>query len=170
MENDTRSTRVPPELLRKCYEHGRKSYPDEACGVLSGPAEDAAALAEAHPIENVINALHERDPEHYPRTGREGYVLDPRAFLKTEKALEAKGHRIKAIYHTHVDVGAYFSQEDRKQALWNDAPLFPDVFYLVCGVKNGQPDGAVVARYDEQAKTFSEVRLDGEGRPLPQPE
>lgn len=159
--------RMPRNLLAQCFAHGRETYPHEACGVLSGPADSPAAVSEAHRIANILDALHRRDPEHYPRTARKGYVLDPYGYLKVERALEAKGHRIKAVYHTHIDVGAYFSPEDRKHALWNGKPVFPSVFFLVCGVKNGEPDGAVIAYFDEQHRAFSELRLDEQGRPVP---
>ena len=157
--------KIPPELLGHCFAHGRETYPHEACGVLSGPADSAAAVSEAHRIANILDALHCRDPEHYPRTARKGFVLDPYGYLKVERALEAKGHSIKAVYHTHIDVGAYFSPEDRKHALWNGKPVFPSVFFLVCGIKNGEPDGAVIASFDEQHGAFTELRLDEQGRP-----
>ena len=159
--------RIPSKLLAHCFAHGRETYPREACGVLSGPAASPGAISKAHRIANILDALHRRDPEHFRRTARTGYVLDPSGYLTVERALEARGHRIKAVYHTHVDVGAYFSAEDRKRALWDGKPIFAGVFFLVCAVKNGEPDGAVIAYFDEEHRAFTEVRLNEQGRPLP---
>jgi len=151
---------IPPHLLARCFEIGRLAYPEEGVAALSGPADDPGALTGFHPLENVINELHDQDPERYPRTGRDGYVLDPRAYLKLEKSLAAAGEALRVLVHTHVDVGAYFSAEDRKQALWNDTPVYPGLIYLVCGVRNGEPDGAVLAWFDEEAGDFREERLE----------
>lgn len=147
---------IPSHLLQACFEHGAACYPDEACGVLSGPA-GADGVAAFHPIENQLNRMHERDPERFPRTARQGYYLDPLAYMKLEKALAADGHRVKVLFHTHPDVGAYFSEEDRKRALWDDRPLHPGMVYLVCGIRDGRPDGAVLATWDEKKGDF-EVR------------
>ncbi len=151
---------IPPELLSRCYGHGGETYPDEACGVLSGPRGDPARLTGFHPIANTLGQLHAEDPERYPRTPREGYVLDAAAYMKLEKELAAEGQQIRVIYHTHVDVGAYFSEEDKKRATWAEEPLFPGIHYLVCGVKDGRPDGSVLVFFNDETKTFDETRIE----------
>ena len=145
---------IPKEMLARCYAHGAETYPHEACGVLSGPAGDPAALTGFHPLENTLGKLHAEDPGRYPRTPEEGYVLDPLAYMKLEKALTAEGKAIRVIYHTHVEVGAYFSEEDVKQATWDGNPILPGIVYLVCGIKQHQPDGAILAAFNEQTKAF----------------
>ena len=122
--------------------------------MLSGPAGEEETLTDFHPMENQLGRLHASDPERYPRSPREGYHLDPMAFMKLQKRLEAEGSRVRAIFHTHPDVGAYFSEEDRRQATWDGRPLYPGVVYLVCGIKGGRPDGAVVAVYNEASGGF----------------
>ncbi len=145
--------RIPQATLDAVFAHGTECYPEEACGLLSGP-EEGDALSGFHPLENELGRLHARDPNRYPRGAREGYYLDPLAFLKLQQALEAEGHRVKVIYHTHPDVGAYFSEEDRHQAAWAEGALYPGMVYLVCGVKQGRPDGAILAVYNESTKEF----------------
>jgi proteasome lid subunit RPN8/RPN11 len=148
------SLKIPGKLLSLCFEHGRECYPEEACGVLSGPESDGGALTEAHRLPNVLNQLHGEDPQRYPRTAREGYVMDPQAHLRLERRLRAEGRSVKVLYHSHADVGAYFSAEDRQRALWDGQPLYPGTAYLVCGIKQGQPDGAILAWYDEAARDW----------------
>ena len=149
---------IPPHLLKACFEHGAGTYPDEGCGVLSGPAE-GDALDAFYPVENIINRLHAEDPKGYPRTAREGYVLDPGRMMKLERELSAKGHRVKVILHSHVDVGAYFSEEDRKRATWAGEPMLPGIVYLVCGVKDKRPDGAILAYFDASLREFATTEL-----------
>ena len=149
---------IPEALLSASFEHGIKAYPEEGCGVLSGPA-DTDTVDTFHPIENVLNRLHEEDPESYPRTAADGYVLDPQAMHKLERELAANKRKIKVIVHSHVDVGAYFSQEDKDRATWAGEPLLPGIVYLVCGVKENKPDGAILAYFDATSRTFETQRL-----------
>ncbi|HHW78759.1 MAG TPA: hypothetical protein GX399_17285 [Xanthomonadaceae bacterium] len=58
------------------------------------------------------------------------------------------------IYHSHPDVGAYFSDEDREKALFDGVPIYP-VSYLVIDVRQGKAVEAVLFSY-----------LDGEFRQL----
>jgi proteasome lid subunit RPN8/RPN11 len=74
-----------------------------------------------------------------------------------ERRLGQEGQAIRVIYHSHVEVGAYFSAEDTKRALWDGQPLFPGVGYLVCGIKDRRPDGAVIAWYDPASGVFVET-------------
>ena len=147
---------IPRELLEQCYTHGGQTYPEEACGIISGPAEQPEALTTYHAMENILGRLHAEDPERYPRSPREGFVLDPKAFLELEKKLKEQNEVIRIICHTHPDVGAYFSQEDHKQATWADEPLFPGMYYLVCGIREKQPDGAILAIYNDERHAFDE--------------
>jgi adenylyltransferase/sulfurtransferase len=145
---------IPVPLLRACFDHGRRTYPEEACGFLTGPDGDAGTLTAAHAIPNVQQRLHTEDPATYPRTAREAYFLDPKVRLPLERRLREEGQAVRVIYHTHPDVGAYFSEEDQRKALWNGEPLFPGLVYLVCGIKGGEPDGAICAWWDASSRLF----------------
>lgn len=151
---------IPPALLLQCFAHGAETYPEEGCGVLSGP-DEGDTVDGWHPIANVLNRMHAEDPERYPRTGSDGYFMDPGEMMRLEKSLSAEGRRVKVIVHTHVDVGAYFSQEDKTRALWADEPLLPGMVYLVCGVKERRPDGAILAWWDEGARDFAQAPVEG---------
>lgn len=149
---------IPQAVLALCFAHGAETYPEEGCGVLSGPKE--ANVADTfHPIPNILNRLHAEDPERYPRTAAEGYVLDPEVHVRLERDLQAQGREIKVIVHSHVDVGAYFSQEDKDRATWAGEPLLPGMVYLVCGVKARAPDGAILAYFDEAQRGFATVTV-----------
>lgn len=151
--------RIPEQLLLLCFAEGSARYPEEACGLISGPSANPDELTEFVPIANQLNRMHESDPERYPRTAREGYYLDPMALLKTERALRERGHEVRIIFHSHPDVGAYFSEEDRQRALWDGRPVYPGVAYLVCGIKEGKPDGAILAEYNVQNGSFDVTQV-----------
>ncbi len=150
---------IPEALLQRCFDQGAQIYPEECCGVLSGAVDAPGTLDGFHPVENIINRLHKEDPERYPRSGKDGYVMEPQTLFKLERQLGKEGREVRVYYHTHPDVGAYFSEEDQKRAMWGDAPLLPGVFFLVCGVKDRKPDGAILAWWDETARAFTSAQV-----------
>lgn len=68
---------------------------------------------------------------------RQGYLVDPVGHLRLAKRLRAEGGALVAAYHSHVDSGAHFSEVDREFALHGQAPLWPELDYLVLGVRAG---------------------------------
>ena len=151
---------LPQKMLKQCFAEGVKCYPEEACGLITGlRAESSLQNLELLPMKNVMTLYHERDPKRFPRTNLDGYLIEPLQFVKAEKQLASQGRCIKLIFHSHPDVGAYFSEQDQDDALWNDEPRYPNVDYLVCGIKQGRPDGAIIARYNTQLKSFDIAKL-----------
>ncbi len=145
---------LPENLLQQCFAHGLKCYPDEACGFISGLRDQPDSWIAVYRMLNIMNTLHEKDPEEYPRTNRDGYLIDPLSQLKLERELKVRGAAIKIIYHSHPDVGAYFSEKDREDALWNGRPRYPGVGFLVCGITKGHPDGAILAEFNADTSLF----------------
>jgi adenylyltransferase/sulfurtransferase len=151
---------IPPPLLERCFAHGAQAYPHEGCGVLSGPTLGDGVDA-WHPIANILDRMHAEDSQRYPRTAADGYFMDPAEMLRLERALAKEQRKVKVIVHSHVEVGAYFSQEDKTRALWAGEPLLPGVAYLVCGIKAGRPDGAILAWFDEATRDFATTPVQG---------
>jgi len=102
-------------LLDEIYAHCQGTYPDEGCGVLTGPVGQAV-LTGIHPCANIQNALHADDPRAHPRDARTAYRIDPRDLFEVTRMAREQGMELKAIFHSHADVGAYFSDEDQRQA------------------------------------------------------
>jgi len=109
-------------------------YPDETCGFLFG-TDDAL---EVHPMRNIQNELHEREPERFERTARTAYYFEPKDMARILAAREAAGVRFRAIYHSHPDHDAYFSETDSLAAAPFGEPNFPGVVYLVFSVRDGR--------------------------------
>ena len=66
---------------------------------------DAESLETVHPMRNIMNELHEEDPEQYPRTGRDGYMIDPREHMKLERSLKKEGKQIKVGIQLSASTG-----------------------------------------------------------------
>ncbi len=126
------------------------SYPNEACGLFVGANWDSAELVA---MENVQDRYHERDPVRYPRTARTAYLMHP---LRLMEHVERAGGLL-AIWHSHCDVGAYFSAEDVKVALGGgEEPLWPGTAYIVVSCRARMVDAAKWFDWDAQTKTFHE--------------
>lgn len=97
------------------FGHCEKEYPHEACGLLVGPP-DAPKATDCRPCANVQNRLHAENPRENPRDARTAYRIDPRDLFDLTRRTRDEGLAFKAIFHSHADVGAYFSDEDQRQA------------------------------------------------------
>ncbi len=137
------------EVLAALWAHAEAGHPEEVCGFLvEGP--DGIAV---RPAENRQNALHAEDPAHFPRDARTAYNLGPKDLFYLDRHLSGR-ERVTTIYHSHCNVGSYFSDEDQRAALFDGEPLYA-VDYLVIDV---QVDGARLAkRFRWDGKTFAEV-------------
>ena len=59
--------KIPDIIIQQCFDHGLECYPEEACGFISGPEGENPESFSVHPMENIINRLHQQDPENHPR-------------------------------------------------------------------------------------------------------
>ncbi len=116
----------------------------EVCGFV---VRRGGAL-EVEPIPNVADRYHAKDPARFPRTSRESYLMDPRSQLQVLEAVERDGAEIVAVWHSHVEVGAYFSAKDRADAVIDGVQQVPGAEYLVLGVRGGRVTDAKRYRWD----------------------
>jgi len=145
---------LTPEALAAMYAHARRDYPNECCGIVYGPkggpaADNAVACA------NVQNRLHAEDPVRFDRDARTAYNLDAPDLFKLQKSLRGDTPA-KIIYHSHVNVGAYFSETDRAAALFDGEPSYP-VEYVVIDVQSDGAKAAVQFAWDPEARSYVEV-------------
>jgi proteasome lid subunit RPN8/RPN11 len=157
------SLRVTREVLESVAEHARASYAkdEEACGYLTGPAATAHLCDGATPLLNLANRYHELDPETYPRTGRTYFLLDPMKFSKAVAAGETNGRPVRVLYHSHLDVGAYFSETDAAAAtMGGDRPSYEGLLYLVTSVREGVVDDHKLFKWDPGTKKFVDTPME----------
>ena len=132
---------------------------EESCGLLVGPAAEPLFVDAIVPMENRANKLHKLDPETYPRTGRMYFDIDPLKFERSVREGEGSGRPVKVLYHSHLDVGAYFSETDAQAAtMGGEAPSY-DLAYLVTSVRGGVVDDRKLFVWDPERKSFIEAPL-----------
>jgi len=130
-------------------------------GLLSGAAADPLAVDEVTPLLNRANKLHALDPETYPRTGRTYFLIDPLKFSKAVTAGKTNGRPVRVLYHSHLDVGAYFSETDAAAAtMGGDKPSYEGLFYLVTSVRQGKVDDHKLFEWDYANKKFVERTME----------
>ena len=95
--------------------HAKKGYPNEACGILAGPAKDTASVF--FPMKNVDEAAV-------------SYFMDPKEQLLVFKQMRQKGVEMRGIFHSHVASEAYPSQKDARLA------FYPAASYLIVSLSD----------------------------------
>lgn len=124
---------IDRKALQAIYRHAAIVYPEECCGFVF-------ADAGVHFGENIQNTLNQRSPEVYRRSAANGYTFAVADTLMLNRSLGGS-NPVRVIYHSHPDVGAYFSQEDQDKALFMGQPIYP-VAYLVVDVCVDEVRGA----------------------------
>jgi proteasome lid subunit RPN8/RPN11 len=148
--------RVPltPEEYARVEAQAVAEYPAECCGVVLTRGNPTERLF--LPCRNVQDELNRKDPERHPRNARTAYYIDPRDLLTIGRR-EADGYRVATIYHSHIDTGAYFSETDKRNALVDGEPAYPDAVYVVISVMEGRPAGANAFAWDPARRDFVPV-------------
>lgn len=149
------------DLWEQMAEWLEDAYPREGCGLV---VQDEAGTRRFRRCENVIDRYHELDPEQYPRTSADFYMIDPREFMVVEEADE----EVAVVVHSHPDADDYFSDADVDAALMprdgsDDPvePLYPGVDYLVVSVRQGRASAASLYRFQDDRREFVRAwRLD----------
>jgi proteasome lid subunit RPN8/RPN11 len=131
------------ELTRSTYDavvaHARRDHPDEACGIVAGPAGSDRALRWV-PMANA-----ERSPTFFR--------FDPAEQLRVWRELDDRDEVPVVIYHSHTATEAYPSRTDIAYA------AEPDAHYLL--VSTADPDRESVRSFRITAGqvTEEEVRI-----------
>ena len=131
---------------------------EEACGYIDGPVSDPLLADRAVELENLANKYHRADPEGHPRTGHDYFKINA---LKFERALsegEASGRPVKVFFHSHLDCGAYFSEEDAASMTMGaeSGPSY-ELCYLVTAVDRGEVTAHRLFIWDSGSKSFVEA-------------
>ena len=142
------------EALAAIYAHARREHPNECCGVVFGPKQQPIA-GRAVACVNIQDQLHAEDPAKHTRTARTAYNLGAGDLFKLQKSLRGD-EPAKLIYHSHVDVGAYFSDTDQAAAVMDGEPSYP-VEYVVIDVKANAVGGAAHFAWDATARRYVEI-------------
>lgn len=146
VENNTPLNR---QNIQTVFSHASECYPEEACGFvyLDGSV---------HAGSNIQNSLHCSDPERYQRDAHTAFTFSV-ADMHLLATSFCSGNPVSIIYHSHPDVGAYFSREDTDKALFMGRPVHP-VMHLVVDVRKRVAKGALLFRWNgfqfEQCQSY----------------
>ena len=142
------------EALGVIYAHARRDYPNECCGIVYGPRGRRVANR-AICCKNIQNQMHVHDPARYLRDAHRAYSFAAREIVALQKSLGG-ATPAKIIYHSHVDVGAYFSVADQEGALLDGEPAYP-VEYVVVDVRNNGRCSAKQFAWNVKQRVYLEV-------------
>jgi proteasome lid subunit RPN8/RPN11 len=114
--------------------HALETWPEECCGLVSGPAR--GTYIHVHRCRNEMTRLHAEDPMRHPHDGRRAFHMNELDYLDALKRAEAHGELVTAVYHSHVGARAYLSELDLAYATQALFP-FPDADQIVLSVLEG---------------------------------
>ncbi len=146
------------KTLDQMVEHAIRGYPNEACGLLLG-IKGKDSVDEFVAMKNIYDVMHAKDSETYPRTAKTAYLIDPREQQALFDAAEKNGREVKAIFHSHTDHDAYFSEEDRLVAAPWGEPMFPGVSYVVASIWDGTLKALNEFYWDASINGFQEHKI-----------
>ena len=129
---DLAPVRVPERVFHELCQHAVQAAPEEeCCGLIVGNALERYLRVVR--CANEMGAMHEKDPERYPRDARSAFYMSPGDLEKASHEAEERGERITAVYHSHIGAGAYLSAMDLAYAEHALFP-FPDADQIVVTV------------------------------------
>jgi len=130
---------IAADIVEQIVAHARRDHPDEACGVVAGPA------GSDRPERFMPMANAARSPTFYE--------FDSGDLLRLYRDLDARGEEPVVIYHSHTATEAYPSRTDVSLA------AEPGAHYLLVSTRN--PERAEVRSYRivDGAVSEEEVRV-----------
>jgi proteasome lid subunit RPN8/RPN11 len=116
--------------LKEMTEHVERCYPEEGCGIIFKGPHGLRAL----PLKNVYDKYHAKFPDQFPRTNKTAYRIDELELQRAVDAAESNGEKLAYVFHSHCDVGSYFSKEDSDMAAPDGIEMRRGFRWIVVGV------------------------------------
>lgn len=144
--------RISRALMKAVRRHAEEAYPFECCGALLY----IDGKMEARQFKNAQNENPMDDHEGAVRSAETAYRVSPEDEKRLHQELAGRAE-LAAIYHSHPNAAAYFSEMDKHAAMaggaW-DFPAYPD--HLVVSVMEGEAREARAFSWDEETAEFVE--------------
>lgn len=94
--------------------HGEATYPDECVGLLLGQIDGSSKhVVAAFPVENRWSGQVTLSEADDAESRRDRFYLDPRDYLRVDRAAREQGLDVVGCYHSHPDHPAIPSERDR---------------------------------------------------------
>ena len=97
---------------------------------------------------------HQADPVSHPSDGRAAFWMNEADYLHAQALAEEAGEEVTAVYHSHVDVGAYLSELDLEYAEHALFP-FPSADQIVIAVHERRVVGLGVYQRKDASRPFT---------------
>src|SRR5215212_8139149 len=129
--------------------HARRDHPDEACGLIVGPA----GTGRPERVVEMVNAARSMTQ----------YEFEPTEQLRVYRELDDRDEEVVVVYHSHTATEPYPSRTDVRHASQ------PEAHYLLVSTRD--PDEAEIRSYRiiDGAVSEEQVRVTGDssGKPAP---
>jgi proteasome lid subunit RPN8/RPN11 len=123
---------LPGRILNELCAHALETLPEECCGLILG--QRSARFSQLVRCRNEMTRLHLADPRSHPRDGNTAFWMNEGDHAHAQALAEAAGDVVTAVYHSHVDLGAYLSELDVEYAEHAFFP-FPTADQIVIAVQ-----------------------------------
>lgn len=137
--------------LALMYRHAEEAYPVEACGFVRASGVTRCV--------NAIDELATTRSDEYSRTSRTGYAFGVGDLRELAESFDGPDP-VRLVYHSHPNVGAYFSDEDERHASFEGMPVYP-VRHLVVDATAHGARGARLFEFSEEAGRYVECATYG---------
>ncbi len=140
---------IPKNVYEEMIAHAEKGYPNEACGLLSGPPselqrtfgpEKGTGITQFFPMRNMDEASI-------------SYFMDPKEQLQVFKKMRELGLEMKGIFHSHVASEAFPSQKDIRLA------FYPEASYLIVSLSDKTRPVLKSFRIRDEKVSEEEIKL-----------
>jgi proteasome lid subunit RPN8/RPN11 len=130
---------IRESLVRSIWEHARRDHPDEACGVVAGPA----GTDRPERVVPMVNAA--RSPTFYE--------FDSADLLALYRDMDDRGEDPVVVYHSHTATEAYPSRTDVALA------AEPGAHYVLVSTRTAADEEFRSFRIVDGVVTEEEVRV-----------
>jgi proteasome lid subunit RPN8/RPN11 len=148
---------IDPRILNELSAHARETLPEECCGLVLG--DDRQRFRRVVRCRNEMTRRHHEDPVSYPRDAHEAYFMSPEDYQQALQEAEPAGERVTAVYHSHVESGAYLSEMDLEYAEHEGFP-FAGADQIVIAVFEGKVRGLALFSRDGRGGGFRGRRIE----------
>jgi cysteine synthase B len=131
---------VSRATLDEVRAHGMRTFPEECCGALIGPAP--GRVSEAFALDNTTTLERKRR-----------FLVGPAEYRAAEARADGAGAHLLGFYHSHPDHPAVPSAFDLEHAL-------PNLSYVIVSVRDGVPAEARAWRLRPDRSAFDEEFLE----------
>lgn len=145
-------TGMTERAIELIYQHAMDVYPMECCG-----------FVRASQVKRCMNAIDEftrTRPEDFSRSVDTGYAFGIADLKEIAESLD-RDDPVLTIYHSHPDVGSYFSDEDHRHAVVDGMPVYP-VRHLVVDVTEDGVRGARLFEFSAEQGRYVECATFGQ--------